>query len=248
MSRQDHPLQYVDAMIDYLEKKIQSNALSPQILHAMQQRLDKLSAAYAQDPAFGRYYPHMLELQTLIFGESGQEAKALVYLKEAVRETGAVSRLRSQLLKQYIADHSSQPKMRQPAVALGSRLPAANYTTRRERAPLARKLKLGFATGFAIAAICFLTLHFVPRAAAFPIMLARHSQIAQVQAQYAKLTAEYKTCSSDLASRQGSINPNDLVGVDSYNNDVKQCDALLQQLQNTEAKFNSLTVIGHIKL
>src|SRR6266550_7394904 len=106
MRSREHPLGYVDNMIDFLEQKIESNAVTSAGLEALQKRLDVISGRYAHDPVFVKYYPRMLELQTLIYGEGGQEKKALLYLKEAVRETGSVGRLYSNLLKQYIASKS----------------------------------------------------------------------------------------------------------------------------------------------
>ena len=240
MGRAGHPLDYVDVMIDYLERKIETNAVTPAVLSSLQKRLDTLSARHANDPKFAATYPHMLELQTLIYGEGGHEAKALLFLKESVRETGSARGLYSRLLRQYIVDHSRH-------VAATSARTQQSYIESnaipyqpRKRFFTFGKLKVGLAALVILAVAAGVTLHFVPRVAALPNILMKHSEIAQDKQLYESLTEQYKTCSADIEQRKGTINPNDIVGVDAYNKDAQHCEDVLQQLRHVAEQYNSL--------
>jgi hypothetical protein len=240
MSRGYHPLSYVDVMIDFLESKIESNAVTPAVLDALQKRLDAISAAHRSGPDFDQFYPHMLELQTLIYGEGNQEKKANLYLKEAVRETGSVNGLHSKLLRQYVVNHSRP--MQAAAVSAQHAAFDHNVTSapRRRKFFTLRKLQVGFVTVIVLVGVAAGTLHFVPRAAALPILLVRHSEIIRVTQAYESLTAQYKVCSANLAQRKGTIDFNDFAAVDTYNNDAKSCNAILQQLHQAQEQYNSL--------
>jgi len=115
MSAQPYSLEYVGQMIDFLDQHIAAGTDTPAMHATLQQRLDTISLAYANDPKFESYYPHMLELQALLHGRRNPnetDEKALRFMKEAVREAGSVGKLRSATIKSYIANH-----MRQTAAA-----------------------------------------------------------------------------------------------------------------------------------
>jgi len=118
MSSQPYSLEYVGEMIDFLDQHIAAGTDTPEIHATLQQRLDAISLAFANDPRFDEYYPHMLELQALLHGRRSPNAtdeKALRFMKEAVREAGSVHKLRSSTIKDYIVNH-----MRQQAAAAAS--------------------------------------------------------------------------------------------------------------------------------
>jgi hypothetical protein len=240
MRREGYSLAYIDVMIDVLERKIEGRVVTSAVLAALQKRLDAISAAYREDPGFARYYPHMLELQTLIYGESGHEQEALQFLKEAVRQTGSARGLYSKLLKQYIVNHSRQvvaaagPRQQVPAADNGGRRPKSRQFL------TFNKMKVGVAMGFGLIAVTLVTLHFGPRAAALPLLLVKHSQITREKEQYDNLTAQYKTCSADLAQRQHVTDPDDPVAVDTYNKDAQRCQTVLKQLDQIAEQYNSL--------
>lgn len=108
MKTEEFSLDHVDAMIDFLDKHIAANTDTPAQLGALQQRLDAIDTAYRADPAYAQFYSRMLETQSLIYGRSNQDAKALQFMKEAVRQAGGVQGLRSQSIRQYIAKHHGQ--------------------------------------------------------------------------------------------------------------------------------------------
>ncbi len=235
MSQERHPLAYVDAMIDYLEKKIQSKAVNQPLLDALQKRLDAMSAKYASDQKFVQYYPHMLELQALIYGEGGQEQKALTFLKEAVRETGSVSRLYSGLLRHYVITHSRQAIPATPLnAAVG--IPSASH----RRAVSMGTLKIAFAGAAVLVCLVAATLHFMPRAFALPSLILKHSEIVHDKQQYDSLSSQYQKCSSDLQRRKDSIDQNDPVAVDAYTKDIAQCSTVLKQLNQSAQVYNNL--------
>lgn len=106
MSAESYSLEHVDEMIDYLDKHIAAGKDTPAMLNTLQQRLDIIDMTYREDPRFNEIYPHLLELQALIFGRRNQDDKALKFMKEAVRQAGSVSHLHSQTIRKYIAAHS----------------------------------------------------------------------------------------------------------------------------------------------
>lgn len=111
MNSQSYSLEYVDEMIDFLDQHIAAGTDTPEIHATLQQRLDAISLAFANDPRFDEYYSRMLELQALLHGRrtpNATDEKALRFMKEAVREAGSVGKLRSSTIKAYIADHTRQ--------------------------------------------------------------------------------------------------------------------------------------------
>lgn len=106
MSAKSYSLEHVDEMIDYLDKHIAAGKDTPALLNTLQQRLDIIDMTYRQDPRFNEVYPHLLELQALIFGRRNQDDKAMKFMKEAVRQAGSVSHLHSQTIRKYIAVRS----------------------------------------------------------------------------------------------------------------------------------------------
>jgi hypothetical protein len=106
MSAESYSLEQVDQMIDYLDKHIAAGKDTPTMLNTLQQRLDIIDMTYRQDPRFDEVYPHLLELQALIFGRRQQDDKAMKFMKEAVRQAGSVRNLHSQTIRKYIAAHS----------------------------------------------------------------------------------------------------------------------------------------------
>lgn len=106
MSAESYSLEHVDEMIDFLDKHIAAGRDTPAMLNTLQQRLDIIDMTYRQDPRFNEIYPHLLELQALIFGRRNQDDKALQFMKEAVRQAGSVSHLHSQTIRKYIAARS----------------------------------------------------------------------------------------------------------------------------------------------
>lgn len=106
MSAESYSLEHVDEMIDYLDKHIAAGKDTPAMLSTLQQRLDIIDMTYRQDPRFDEVYPHLLELQALIFGRRQQDDKAMKFMKEAVRQAGSVRNLHSQTIRKYIAAHS----------------------------------------------------------------------------------------------------------------------------------------------
>ncbi len=109
MRSEAYSLAYVDGMIDYLEKKIETNSVTETLLGTMQKWLDTVEDMYRETEQYAEYYAHLLELQTLIYGENKQENKALEFMKEAVRQAGGVSKLYSGLLREYIARTIQKP-------------------------------------------------------------------------------------------------------------------------------------------
>lgn len=106
MSAESYSLEHIDEMIDYLDKHIAAGKDTPAMLNTLQQRLDIIDMTYREDPRFNEIYPHLLELQALIFGRRNQDDKALKFMKEAVRQAGSVGHLHSQTIRKYIAAHS----------------------------------------------------------------------------------------------------------------------------------------------
>jgi hypothetical protein len=272
MRSEAFPLDYVDVMIDFLENKIETNTLTPALLEGMQRRLDEIDAAHRDDPRFDEFYPHMLELQTLIFGESGDEDKAMHFMKEAVRQSGGVGKLRSRLLRVYIANqHARRAADESKSAAIESSAeeqfaeadpieagfehmqelkPQDDYSTadyrkhasevHMQKKPRFRAVKVGFAIVFGLAVISAATLHFVPQAAALPILLAKHSQITDAKQNFNNLTAQYNACSSKLATEHNAIDTNDHAAVDAYNQATKDCQAVLQQQNQAADMYNAL--------
>ncbi len=256
MRTEPHSLEYVDAMIDFLEQKIEKNEVTHAMLGALQKRLDAIDASHRDHPHFAHYYPHMLELQTLIFGESNQEVKALHFLKEAVRQAGSVGKLYSKLLKLYIAKHTPQPALAtvpvvaeeptaiNPDVELSEQYSGpVNHTQHASEMhirPRFRALKVGFVAVFGLAVLSVSTLHFVPRAAALPMLFTKHAQIQGAKQAYDSLTEQYNACSSKLASEHGSVDTYDTQAVEAYNQETKDCQAVQQQQNQAAAKYDNL--------
>jgi len=255
MRADPYSLEHVDAMIDALETKIQKRELSQKLLDGVQQRLDSIEAAHRGSPEFARYYPRLLELQTLVYGESGQEQKALDFLKEAVRQTGSVNGLYSNLLKEYVVRHTPLAAAEVPVhveaqAASAPAIPvdiveAAPREKRKHASELHKrpgfgKMKVAFAAVFGLAVISVATMHFVPRAAALPTLLADHSEIASAKQKFDTLTDQYNQCSSKLAAGRGSVNTNDMTALDAYNQDVAACQAVLQQQHLAANRYDAL--------
>ena len=240
MNAVNYSLERVDGMIDFIEEKIEGNAVTPALLGGLQERLDAIDAAYHGDPKFGQYYPRMLELQALIYGEGNEEEKALQFIKEAVRQAGSVRELYSKLIKRYILSQSrlvaAADMSVQPAPAANKSKHASELHVR----PGFRSMKVAFAVIFGLIVVSVATLHFVPQAAALPVMLAKHSEINNAKQKFDALTAEYNICSSKLASERGSIDTNDMAAVDVYNQDTKNCQVVLQQQHQAANRYDAL--------
>ncbi len=114
MRSEVYSLSYVDGMIDYLEGKIEENAVTESLLNTMQKWVDEVETLYRGTDEFSGYYSRLLELQTLIFGENNQEDRALEFMKEAVRQAGGVPKLYSHLLKEFIARRTQQQQQPEP--------------------------------------------------------------------------------------------------------------------------------------
>jgi hypothetical protein len=119
MRSEVYSIEYVDSIIDYLENKIENNALTPVLLNTVQKWLDTIENTYRDSPTFSDYYSRLLELQALVYGESNQDDRALEYMKEAVRVTGSVGLLYSRLIKNYIM-RRNQASMQQPVEAVNT--------------------------------------------------------------------------------------------------------------------------------
>jgi len=103
-----------------------------------------------------------------------------------------------------------------------------------------RKLKVGIIAVIVLAGVVAGLLHFVPRVAALPVLILRHTEISQEKQTYENLTTQYQACSSSLAQRKGSIDPNDMVAVDTFDRDTKNCNAILQKLHQTATQYDNL--------
>jgi hypothetical protein len=242
MRTNTYSLDNVDVMIGFLEQKIEANAVTPKLLGAMQKRLDVIDKLYRNDALFSEYYPRMLELQALIYGEGNQESKALEFLDEAVRQAGGAHGLQSKLVKQYILRH----KRHVATVAQSRHVPSVQVVDKSASAPRKKrkffvfsKMKVGFAAAFGLVAISAATLAFVPHAFGLSFLV-NHSKISAQKRVYDDLTAQYKSCSSSLANEHGTIDPNDTTAVDTYNQATAKCQTVLQQQKQAADQFDKL--------
>ena len=184
----------------------------------------------------------------MIYGEGDQEQQALEFLKEAVRQAGSVGKLYSKLLKDYIANHSqpvpamvpvtddipAEPDPTDPAENYG------NHASRLHERPKFGRMKAALAVTLGLAVVSVVGWHFVPRAAALPVMLAKHSEIDSAKQQFDSLTAQYNSCSSRLASERGTIDTNNLTAVDAFNQDTQSCQAVLQRQHQAANRYDAL--------
>lgn len=272
MSAQPYSLEYVGQMIDFLDKHIDAGTDTPAMHATLQQRLDTISMAYANDPRFDKFYPHMLELQALLHGRRSPnetDEKALRFMKEAVREVGSVGNLRSATIKSYIANHTRQAAVaanahhvRQRQYETGVPAQAVEFEQGQgmqepdmpQRKPFRtrqrlwskfprlnlRKPKIAVAAGLAMVVVIAGGLVLVPRASVLASVFTNHSKIAAEKKLYDTLTAAYQSCASKLSSERSSINTNNMQQLDSFNQEMEQCQAVQQQQQQAADMYNKL--------
>lgn len=245
MKAEAFSLSHVDPMIDFLEKHIAAGTDTPAMLDALQQRLDGIDARFQNHPEFDACYPRMLELQALIHGRRNEDDKALTFMKEAVRATGGVSKLRSPSIRQYIAAQTSasapqvQPQLAEMPVASLEQNVTAIAPRKRKFFGLS-KLKVGFASAFAVLAVGGAVFAFVPQAAGLPVLLAHYSEVSSDKKVFDDLTAQYKSCSSKLNSERGNVNTYDTGAVSAYNTATKNCEEVLAQQNQAANRYDSL--------
>lgn len=237
MNAESYSLGHVEEMIDFLDKQIAAGKDTPAMLRGLQQRLDIISMTYQNDPRFTKFYPHMLELQALIHGRNQLDDMAMQFMKEAVREIGSVSHLRSSTIKQYIAEHSGghahahhRPHHERRRIGKFG----AMFRLRSRSA----KVSLAVVTGLVLLSVA--SFHFVPRVAAFSSILSNHSQIAAAKNNYVALSNELNQCTNQLNQERNSINTNDQTAVDNFNTATQQCQQVQQQQDQAASKYNSL--------
>lgn len=270
MGRQPYLLEHVDKMIDFFEQKIDTNAVTPVLVEALQKRLDDIEAANRDNSKFAEYYARMLELQALLYGEGGQEARALEFLREAIRQAGGVGKLRSRLLRQYIVIHTL-PSLHQPAQPVASKsseptilpdlqpvpVPVATGQPEQPMEPaeqnmlsqgsqlkrtfrLFRRMKAVAAVTFGLVTVSVLMFTFVPQASGLANILTNHLRISDAKHIYIQLTDEYHKCSAQLSSERGSVDTYDTQAVNAYNQAAKHCEWILSQQQTAANRYNSL--------
>lgn len=253
MSAESYSLEHVDEMIDFLDRNIATGRDTPAMLNALQQRLDIIDMTYRQDPRFSKVYPHMLELQALIFGRRNQDAKALAFMKEAVRQAGSVSRLHSQQIRQYIVAHSQQlpvvhhTRQYQQAHAEAQQHQQEGYHRKRRLGKFgsllrfkSRKAKVAFAIVTGALLLSVASFHFVPQVSAYSTLLTNHSEIDLAKKNFETLTSEFSQCSAQLNQERGSIDTSNSSAVNSYNNAMKQCQAVQQEQNQAALKYDRL--------
>lgn len=255
MSAESYSLEHVDEMIDFLDRHIAAGRDTPAMLNTLQQRLDIIDMTYRQDPRFSQVYPHMLELQALIFGRRKQDAKALQCMKEAVRQTGSVGRLHSQQIRQYIAAHSQpvnvvhnqQHQHRKQQHSEVSHQQQHMHHRKRRFGKFAsllrfrsRRVKVVYAVVTGLLLLAVTSFHFVPQVAAFSTMLSNHSQIIAAKKNFEALTSEFTQCSTQLNQERASINTSDMSAVNSYNNAMQQCQSVQHQQNQAAMKYDHL--------
>ena len=268
MSAVTYPLEYVDTMIDFFENKIESDSAMPTICDALQKRLDAIVTLRRSDPKFNDYYPHMLELQALIYGQGNDDQKAVQSLKEAVRQVGSVGGLRSRLLKQYVASHHSssasdaaintrEQSMGQGTATLSyasqdvvSESPQAqvqssadDYIQQTRVGSKKHKKVLVVVASIGVVAAIGVTMYFVPAVARFPGFLLRYGEIANAKRAYSVLTNEYNSCSTSLTTERNSVDIYNTTAVGNYNNDIKHCNSLLHQEDLAADKYDNLIAV-----
>ncbi len=240
MSAESYSLEHVDEMIDFLDRHIAAGRDTPAMLNTLQQHLDIIDMTYRQDPRFSQVYPQMLELQALIFGRRKQDAKALEFMKEAVRQAGSVGRLHSQQIRKYIAAHSQQPAAKthhqHHAHNRKRRLGKFGSLLRFK----SRNAKVAFAVVAGMLLLAVALFNFVPQVSAFSTILTNHSEIIVAKKNFETLTSELTQCSAQLNHERGSINTSDISAVDSYNNAMKRCQSVQQQQDQAALKYDRL--------
>lgn len=245
MSAVSYSLENVDTMIDLLERKIETNSLTQNMLSALQKHLDAIEAMFHNNQQFDRYYPHMLELQALIYGENNEEEKALQFMKEAVRQAGGVGRLYSKLIRDYIASHSrsSAPVSETAAQPLPNEVDAHEvplFDDIPQHRSKSRRMKTVFAIVASLLVISGAVFAFVPGASKVPGFFVRYAEISSAKKAYASLTAEYNSCSDTLSKEKGSVDIYDTNAVDTYNSSTKQCQSILDQQNQAATRYNNL--------
>jgi hypothetical protein len=101
-------------------------------------------------------------------------------------------------------------------------------------------MKVAFATAFGLVVVSVAGFHFVPRASALPDLVAKHSAIVSAKQKFDNLTAQYNACSAKLASERGSVDTNNMAALDAYNQDTKNCQAVLQQQHQAANRYDAL--------
>jgi hypothetical protein len=229
----------VDPMLRHLEAAIDSNTATPQLLAAMQKRLDAIDDRHRADPVVVSQYHKLLELQALIHGTHNNDAEAKKFLVGAIKTAGGVHKLSSRLLKKYIADQqaAAQSALKTPTTAQVPSTPAA----RAKRFPKIRRKRLFAIAGIAVLLLSAATL-FGPMgkvvSAIYPSE--QHAQIKRQQAEMESLTAQYNACSTELKSRAPKVDTTDPEAVDKYNKDLATCDAVRIKQNSAVDKYNAL--------
>jgi hypothetical protein len=248
MSTESFSLEHIDVMIDLLDKTIAAGTDTPAMLDKLQQALDSIDATQRDAPEFSEYYSRMLEVQALIYGRRSAEAedeKALQFMKEAVRQAGSVRALRSETLRQYIAQQSKQAAAAQPQPVQQAPVADASSThASRFHIKLLptfnNRAKVAVAACFGLVVLSAVAFAVVPQASGMAAVLTKHSQIATEKKLYDSLTAQYKACSSALNQERGTINTNDMAALDAYNQATAKCQTVLQQQNQAARQYDKL--------
>jgi hypothetical protein len=268
---------HIQGIIDEIEKHIEARSLTQSLLRSVQNQLDSIERNYKTQPFYSAVYGRMLEAQTLIYGESGEEQKALEFMKEAVRQAGSVSGLYSKMLRDYIAEHLSarqaagsqthhaanmhahkqaaapvraevqeaeqpQPEAQQmQATAEPVERKARHAGKLHLRLKPSRKLRIVTATAFGLLVLCGIGFAVkTPSVSALTNMVGNHSKIAAAKHKYDQLSAEYKDCSNKLIAERSDVNTNNLQQLATYNQDVTNCQQILQQQHQAADAYNAL--------
>jgi hypothetical protein len=256
MRQESFSLSDVDGMIDMLDHNIAAGTDSPAMLEECQERLDLLEGSFRGHVHFAQHYSRMLEVQALIFGRRSphdRDEQAMSYMKEAVRQAGSVSALRSSTLKAYISSHN-RPAVN-PAASVHARAFAQPATVEVEephakhhrhhasvfhKKPGFRNLKVAIAGGLAVLVLAIGGYAAFPQASGVVNALTNRSQLSTEKQSFNKLAAEYKECSTKLTAEKSSINQNDMTAVDNYNKAVSDCKAVQQQQNKAADTYNKL--------
>jgi hypothetical protein len=228
-------------MLQHLEAAIDNNTATPQLLAAMQKRLDAIDDRHRADPVVASQYHKLLELQALIHGTHNNDAEAKKFLVGAVKTAGGAHKLSSRLLKKYIADqHAAVPSTAKAPTTMPA-APVPPMSARVKHFPKVRRKKLFVVAGIAVLLLSAATL-LGPMgkvvSAIYPSE--QHAQIKRQQAEMESLTKQYNTCSTELKSRAPKVDTTDPEAVDKYNKDLATCDAIRVKQNNAVDKYNAL--------
>jgi predicted negative regulator of RcsB-dependent stress response len=110
MQLPDSSIDDIERMIRHLEKTIEANTVTPELLASLQKRLDTIDEKYRYDTAKDHEYHKLLELQGLIYRQQNKDSEAREFIDEAVRRSGGVSHLYSSSLRHFLAGKKSDPE------------------------------------------------------------------------------------------------------------------------------------------